>query len=132
MKCCGQAKEIVMLTTEQIMQAFRKRDLTALQYAQKKKETTVDNYGEKPSSSDLMRNLSRGTGVYFDRIGHKPRNDAEALKCCQWCRHLKNDNTCDILGQITVESRHECYLRGLADVNFCTRGGKVPQYPPCE
>ena len=63
----------------------------------------------------------------------RPKTDAQALKTCQYCIYLKNDR-CEHLGEITVASRHECFLRGLAWIEFNSNqyDGKIPRAGGCE
>lgn len=49
-----------------------------------------------------------------------PKTDEEAAKSCKelLCSHYASGNSCDVLGAITVETRHQCYLRGYMVARF--------------
>ena len=70
------------------------------------------------------------------RMGHKPKNNAEAIKSCEGCRRLVNKQCC-LLGTITINTRDLCFNNGYADRNVGQHeeiigfGGKYFRLPPC-
>lgn len=75
----------------------------------------------------------------LEMAGHKPKTDEEALLTCEGCSNLRGvwQKKCAILGVITVESRHACYLAGYCDHGTRldlpeTKGFKHPKHPPCQ
>lgn len=68
----------------------------------------------------------------------KTKDNKEAREKCYCdgirCSHMtgKTLDTCEIVGVITPNTRHACYLSGYADweVKKATFG-KVPHAPPC-
>ncbi len=72
---------------------------------------------------------------YFDKAtGNKPKTLADAVNICKNCKRCDEATTkCEILGSITVEVKHICYLAGYAEWK---RGyaaqRREPRYPSSE
>lgn len=66
------------------------------------------------------------------KIG-RPKTDEEARLKCLDCENKVDQDQCKILGLITVETWHTCYLCGYAMVsqeNTISSRRKAPRRPP--
>lgn len=66
--------------------------------------------------------ITNGLVPNTPKYGARPKTDQEARLCCIACLHIKAQDQegtpieCELVGEITVATRHECFLRGLADI----------------
>jgi hypothetical protein len=62
----------------------------------------------------------------------KPETNEKAREACQkWCRRYLGESQCELVGTITVATRHACFRAGYEDWRPHAYQGKVPKAPPC-